>query len=233
MRTQRTGQSVVMMAVMLLATGCVLKRGDDFGSYVGRSETVPIIRVYNVSAGKAPPASTTVMILPPLGDIKSPYSESLQQDIQEELQKYLNARVVTASPKGKLSEYVTEENLAPESGFFDFGEIARLGSLLGVDYMFCTWVSDWRPYPPQTLSLYLVLLETKNGSVLAELDAVFEASEQRVHVALENYLQRRVSRPYDKQNFNVLLESPTAYRHFVVAECCRAMAFELVSDITY
>ncbi len=207
--------------------GCVLQRGVDFGSRAGRAEDIPIIRVYNVEPESWPARNQTILLLPPLGAVTQEYRDSLQRDLQEEFQKYFNARVSDISPKGKMEEYVSGKNLAPESGFFDFEEIKRLGTLMQADYVGCTWVQEIRPYPPQILSLYITILDVSRGVLLAELDATFNASEQKVVVALEDYLQRRRSRSFDLNSLNFMLQSPSEFHLFAVSECCRAMAMEL------
>ncbi len=231
MRTVKQWRAAaVVLSAWVLATGlcgCVLQRGVDFGSRAGRAENIPVIRVYNVVPGSWPDQTQTVLLLPPLGQAIPKYRESLQLDIQEEFQKYFNARVVSVGARGKMEEYVSEKNLLPESGFFDFEEIKRLGALMQADYVVCTWIQEVRPYPPQILSLYITMLDVQGGNLLIELDATFNAAEQKVVVALEDYLQRRRARTYDRNSLDVMLQSPSDFHLFAISECCRAMALEL------
>ena len=231
MHTARRWSRVGGLSALVLMTGlsgCVLQRGVDFGSRAGRAENIPVIRVYNVGPEAWPDQTQTILLLPPLGNAIPKYRESLQLDLQEELQKYFNARVVGVSARGKMEEYVAEKNLAPESGFFDFEEVKRLGALMQADYVVCTWVQEIRPYPPQILSLYMTILDVQRGDLLIELDATFNAAEQKVVVALEDYLQRRRARTYDRNSLDMMLQSPNDFHLFAVSECCRAMALELV-----
>lgn len=218
---------VLLTVVGFFFCGCIAQRGVDFGTFAGRGEDIPIIRVYNTQPGSAPLPGETVLLLPPLGDVSS-FQASLQLDFQEELQKYLNSRVVNISPVGKLAEYVTEENLAPEKGFFDFGEIKRLGELMQTEYVFCTWVQKLRPYPPQVLSLYIAILDVRKGVLIAELDATFNAAEQKVVISLQDFLQRRRARQFDRNNLQTMLQSPSEFHLFAAAECCRALAMEML-----
>jgi hypothetical protein len=221
-----------LLPLVLLLSGCIAQRGVDFGSFAGRAEDIPVIRVYNVNPGSYPPAGETILLLPPLGDLPGDFNIKLQLDFQEELQKYFNARVVSISPTGRLNAYVTEENLAPEKGFFDFGEIKRLGELMQTEYVFCVWVQELRPYPPQVLSLYAAILDTQEGSLVAELDATFNAAEQKVVVSLQDFLQRRRARQFDRNSLNMMLQSPSEFHLFVAAECSRALAMEMIPPET-
>ncbi|MDD2235983.1 MAG: hypothetical protein PHP44_00420 [Kiritimatiellae bacterium] len=225
--------AVLLPAWVLAAglSGCVLQRGVDFGSRAGRAENIPVIRVYNVMNEAWPDQTQTVLLLPPLGQVTPKYRESLQLDLQEEFQKYFNSRVVSVGARGKMEEYVAEKNLVPESGFFDFEEIKRLGELMQTDYVVCTWIQEVRPYPPQSLSLYITILDVTRGDLLIELDATFNAAEQKVVVALENYLQRRRARTYDRNSLDMMLQSPSDFHLFAISECCRAMALELAPTL--
>lgn len=225
---QRLVSSIGATGLLTLLCGCVLQRGVDFGSRAGRAEDIPIIRVYNVAADAWPSQDQTLLLLPPLGEVTPKYRDSLQLDLQEEFQKYFNTRVVDVGAKGKMEEYVSAKNLAPESGFFDFEEVKRLGALMQADYVGCVWIQEIRPYPPQTLSLYMTILDVQRGSLLIELDATFNAAEQKVVVALEDYLQRRRSRTFDRNSLDVMLQSPAEFHLFAISECCRAMALELM-----
>ncbi len=220
---------LIVPAVLLLLTGgCIARRGKDFGSYVGRAEDIPIIRVFNVESDIYPTPKQTILLLPPLGPISPKMRDSLQLDFQEEFQKYFNARVVTISAKGSMAEYVTEKNLAPESGFFDYDEVLRLGSLMQSDFVVCIWVQELRPYPPQTLALYLAIMDVNGNHLIAELDARFNAAEQKVNIALQDYLQRRVARKFDRGSLDMMLRSPAEFHLFATAECSRALAQELI-----
>lgn len=193
---------------------------------MGRAENIPLIRVYNVGDQGAPTSRDTILILPPLGHAGM-YQSKLLSSFQEEFQKYFNARVVSVSGEGRMGEYVNQQNLVPEDGFFDFEEIKRFGSIMQSEYVACIWVQEVRAYPPQVLSLYMTILDVNAGSLLIELDATFNASDQKVVVALQDYLQRRRARRFDRQNLDVMLQSPTEFHQFVAAECSRAMAQEL------
>lgn len=216
-------------AIMLIvSSGCIARRGADFGSYVGRGENIPIIRIFNVEQNSYPTSKQTILLLPPLGDITSKFQNSIQHDLQEEFQTYFNARITSISPQGSMAEYVTEQNLAPENGFFDYDEILRLGKLMQADFVICTWIQELRPYPPQLLALSMAVMDVNKNRLTAELDARFNASEQKVVIAMQDYLQRRIARKFDRASLDMMLSSPAAFHVFAMAETCRALALELI-----
>ena len=213
--------------ILIVTSGCIAQRGRDFGSFAGRPEDIPVIRVYNVQEGNYPGPSQTMLLLPPLGEISPAFRDSLQLDIQEEFQNYFNARITSINAEGKMAEYVAAKNLAPEAGFFDFAEIGRLCELMQTEYAICTWVQELRPYPPQVLTVYMTILDVKQKKLIAELDATFNASEQKVVIALQDYLQRRRARKFNRSNLDFMLQSPSEFQRFAISECCHTLALEL------
>jgi hypothetical protein len=146
-----------------------------------------------------------------------------KQDLLREGQRFLRPRVVGLELDESVSQYVTEENLAPTPGIIDAQEAARLGQVLNASYVLCVWVSKAKVYAPQELAAHFVVVCSETGRVVGEMDAHFNAEEQRVVVAAGEYLQGRRAREYDRSNLEIMLRSPAEYRTFVASLCIRAL----------
>jgi len=226
-------RALMACCVLVSISGCVLKRGVDFGHIVGAAERIPIIRIA-ADADKPPPVLNgheKILLLPILGEnIDQKMLDELSADISEEMRKYVPAFVFEVDADGPLSDYITLENLSPTTDLFDQREVARLGSLLGASHVLCSKVRDARFYVPQLLRLDFVLIDVASASTVADMEGTFDAREQQVQMAMSEYLQRRRGRKYDKTNLDVMLYSPSEFAQFVSSECCRALADRLWSE---
>ncbi len=225
-----TGRALRILAtgaaacVLMVAGGCVAKRGVTFGHWAMRSERINTVRIFVPESGAGFSGDEKLLLLPPLGDMPVDNVAQLQKHIHQEMLNYFRAPVYTISPDGRMKEYLDADNLLLHSGQFDIEEVSRLGELLGVSHVLCVLVRQFRPYPPQVLALSLVMVKTETREVAAEMDATFDASQQEVILAADQYLQTRLAREYSAQNLDILLRSPTQYSGFVSAYCCRILA---------
>lgn len=217
------------MTMVMALSGCMLKRGVDFGYPVGAAERIPLIRISTAPGAEDPLVQdgAKILLLPVLGDVDKEVLEQLRYDVSEEVRKYFNAFVFEVSADGPLSEYITLENLSPTTDLFDQTELSRLGQLLGASHVLACKIKDARFYAPQYLRLYFTLVDVSSALSVMELEGNFDAREQQVQMALADYLQRRRGRKFDKTNFDVMMYSPAEYMQFVTTECCRAMADRL------
>ncbi len=228
MRAAITIVSRILAAAAALApAGCAVQRGRDFGHWAGMAEPVRLVRVYNVDESRLLTTNAVLLLLPAVNDMPQPYRADFQHALLKQLQYYTPARVVDAEPRGSLAEYLKQENIAPTAGQFDFQECGRIGQLLGATHVICCRVKDYRLNPHQLLQLYMAIIESTSGRVIAELDGTFDAAEQQTVLALDDYLQARRSREYDKTNLEIILRSPSEYASFVNAQCCRALAMRI------
>ncbi len=216
--------SVVIFCCLIFLISCVTRRGIDFGHWAGSAENVPLIHVYNLTRNPPLVPSNIIAVLPPLGVLPEEDRDGFHQAFLREAQHYFRAQVIAVKKEGVFVNYLEEKNLAPHPAILDFAEIARLGKLLGAKYMLCSYVREVKQYPPQNYAIYFAMIATDNGNSVCEMDAHFNAMEQRVEVALGEYLQSRRARPYDRTNLEIMLRSPMEYRAFVLAMSCKAMA---------
>ncbi|NCC49905.1 MAG: hypothetical protein EOM20_01690 [Spartobacteria bacterium] len=234
MNTKKYAKSAgVAIAILVMAgSGCILKRGVDFGHPAGAAERIPIIRIAaDFDETPVMTGQEKILLLPVLGkNIDETLLNELTGAISEEMRKYVPAFVFEVDPEGPLSGYITLENLSPTTDLFDQQEVARLGMLLGASHVLCSKVRDARVYAPQLIRIDFVLIDVASASTVADMEGTFDAREQQVQMAMSEYLQRRRGRKYDKTNLDVMLYSPSEYVQFVSAECCRALADRLWSD---
>jgi len=209
---------------LLCFCGCLAQRGIDFGHWAQAGERIPVIRLATSKANPELTGNESLLILPPTGPMSDDLLRDLHDDLCQEMRNYTSAEVVSASRNGVLRDYLTEDNILLTRDMPNRTEVARIGRLVGATHVLCTRVREFRAYPPQVLSLCLVLVATDSSNPVAELDAGFDAADQQVVIALGRYLQRRRARKYDSQNLDIMLRSPSEYRSFVSAECSRALA---------
>ncbi len=209
---------------MALACGCVAKRGVTFGHWAMRSERINTIRVFVPENRAGFSDNEKILLLPPIGNMPTDNLDQLQKHIHQEMLNYFRAPVYTVSRDGRMKEYLHEDNLLLTSDQFDLQEAGRIGELLGATHALCVLVRQFRPYPPQVLALSLVMVETRTREAVAEMDATFDASQQEVMIAADQYMQTRLAREYSAQNLDILLRSPTQYSGFVSSYCCRVLA---------
>ncbi len=229
-RYRAIGKWLGILFGLLLLSACVAQRGIDFGHWAGSAENVPLMHVYNLMRNPPLVSSNIIGVLPPLGVLPESERNDFHQALLREAQHYFRAQVIAVQKEGSFAEYLEEKNLAPHPAILDFSEIARLGKLLGARYMLCAYVREFRQYPPQNYAIYYAMVSTETGNSVCEMEAHFNAMEQRVEVAMGEYLQARRARPYDRTNLEIMLRSPMEYRAFVLAMSCRAMAEALWPD---
>lgn len=215
----------------VLASGCVAKRGVDFGHWARTGERINLIRVFKSVDIKPFSGEETILVLPAIGsDMQPEARERLRRTLQDELRYYFSARIVGLDSKGPLGEYLQESDLKLAGDFSDMQEMGRIGTLVGASHVLYVQVRGYRPYPPQLLNLCLTLVETSTLKPAVELNASFDAGEQQVVLALGDYLQSRRARHYDTQNLDIMLNSPGEYSDFVSSACGRALADATLSD---
>ena len=223
---QKQGMRLWGLAGLLavLATGCVVKRGITFGHWAGTGEKISLIRVYNLDSSLLPPRDAKIVVLPPLSQLPDIPRQEFKQILLKSLRNQVPVPIFEVDPEGPLSDYVREDNLAPTMGVFDFQEAARLGRLLGASHVLCTRVQNFRLHPPQVLAVYVGLVEATSGKVVMEMEGSYDASEQQVVMAMDDYLQSRRARGYDKTNLEIMMRSPIEFQTFVCTQCSKALA---------
>jgi hypothetical protein len=219
-----TLSALLIGSLLALMQGCVVKRGIDFGHWAASAEKIPLIRQHNVDTTKLPGLDAKFALLPPINHMPEPTRAQFKDILLKVLRNHAPVQIFEVDEQGPLSEYVREDNLAPAAGMFDFKEAARLGRLLGASHVLCVRVRDFRLHPPQLLALYWAVVEAASGQVVVEFDASYDASEQQVVMAMDDYLQSRRARGYDKTNLEIMMRSPMEFHSFVCTQCSRTMA---------
>jgi hypothetical protein len=218
---------IIIAFISFLFVSCVSKRGVDFGYWARSGESINTIHVFTPDTNRNMAVCKRVLILPPIGDMPAANLDKLQNNLQKEMQNYFAEPVFTLDKNGDLREYLRKGNITAASDQFNYTEIGKIGEIAAVSHVMAVRVRDFRPYPPQILSVHLVLIESESDNVIAEINANFDASQQVVVLSADDYLQRRLARNYDSQSLDMLLSSPSEYSLFVSAECCRALAEKL------
>ena len=224
---KKLGMPALPVCLTFLSAGCVAQRGIDFGVWGGNAERIEFVRVTQPPDSPSFQGDETVLLLPPMGNIATEQLERLNRILSQEIRNYFPITVFEIEANDSLKRYISKQNLVPFGDKFDAEEVARIGGLLGVSHVLCTFVRDYRPHPPQNLALYLSLIETSERQISAEVNADFDATEQQVVMALRNYLQRRRARVFDKTSLEIMLRSPSEYQAFAMASCSQELAEEL------
>lgn len=223
-QARRAKGRIGLVGALLLLAGCVPQRGVDFGHWAATAERISLIRVLALNEQNLPTRDDLLLVLPPINHMPEPSKHQFQTILADALRVYCPVRILEVDVKGPLAEYVTEANLAPTVGIFDFQEAARIGRLLGATQVLCTRVDSYRLHPPQKLSIYFGIIQANSGAVVAELEGSFDAKEQQVVMAIGDYLQSRRSKEYDRTSLDSLLRSPTEFATFACNLCSREMA---------
>ena len=219
---------LALAALGLLAEGCFIpRRGADYGSYQGVTESVPLIRVLQAVPGHPLSGGERLLILPLFGKADEESLAALRGIMAEETRKYFPCPVQAVAADGPLAAYVGAENLCLDGERFNTNEIVRLGAYLQATHVLVAGIRVLRPHPPQNLELNAAVIEVPSGRTLIEMDAGFCASEQRVLRALGRYMDGRAALPYEQSSLEHLLRSPSEYDRFVLADCSRALAENL------
>jgi hypothetical protein len=219
-----------MAACLLLAigsAGCVSRRGIDFGHWARSPERIAVVRIVHDDTATAITNRDTILVLPPVGAMDESIRTAFHRELFQQAQNAFPAAVLDLQMSPAWNAVLSDENMTADGRLLNYAEIARLGSLLGVSHVLCLRVRDYRPYQPQVLSVWAAVVDTRTKRAAVELSGCFDASEQQVVVAVGDYLQARQARKFDQQNLDILLASPTEYRAFVLAHCCRDLADSL------
>lgn len=216
-------------AVLMIFTcsGCTVQRGVDFGHWARSTERVYPVRFSNPSGQERASEISIIGIVPVFGNMEQSYLDQLNNNIISEAGFYVNAQLAPVQRDGKFAQYITKENVMPIDGVFNAREIARLGLLMGVSHMLACKVVESRLHPPQMLSLHFVVVDCSSFQTIIEMNARFDAAEQTTLLALDQHLQGRSSRKYDKTNLDIILRSPLEFGRFVSSECMKALSQEI------
>lgn len=212
--------------LLLVTSGCVAMRGVHFGHIAGAGSDVPLMRVFTSDHARLH-GGERILLLPPAGEGSDEAKRRFQQDLYRCMRLDFSASVITVGAVEHLQPYVTESNLLTDDGFFDIREAALLGRLLGFSHVAGVYVNADRAYHPQVKDIRVMLISVRDIEPVAVLEGVFDASEQKVVVALADYLQRRRARVYSTTSLDVMLRSPAEYSAFVAALCSRRLAHTL------
>ncbi len=213
----------VGIAGALVLSGCAVYRGVDFGHWAGRPEDRSLTQVYDVKPVRHPKPGEFILVLPPMGAMEETYRPVLHTRVYVEAQQNIPARVNMLQLDRRLAEYVNEKNMVPVPGQFDFQEVGRVGRLLGASHVICIWVNKAIFTAPQNLDLYFAVVESEEGAVVAQMSAQFDASEQKVVMALNDYLQAYRAREFDRPNLDFIQRSPSEYMAFVANRSMNAL----------
>ena len=174
-----------------------------------------------------------ILVLPPYSKEVSPELRKLiHRSLVQELRNYLPANVLSLEIDEGSQCYTGTENIRVIGDVLDPDEVGRLGSLVNASHVIAVYVHEFRPYPPQKISLRLVVVDVELLQDIVHLDGVFDASEQQVVLALSDHLQARRARRFDTQSLGIMLQSPAEFSGFVSARCAETGARELKSGLS-
>lgn len=220
------GLCMAVFAILLLP-GCVVQRGIDFGHWAQTGQKIPLTRFIIPAQPQSRTPLTKIALLPTIGKLPSSSLETIDTHMLQEAQLAFQTPVIMIDRNGKMAQYVTLKNLIPMGDIWNNREIARLGQLMGVSHVLCWRVRNWRQYQPQNMIIDFILVETTYGAMEMEMLAAFDAREQQVIIALDQYLRNRSARKYDRQNLDIILRSPKEYCGFIATECMWGMSEKL------
>lgn len=216
-----------LLLLLICSSGCVAARGKDFGHWARTAEKIRLVHIYNFKEQNSLNDKETILLLPPVGRMPGNNLKDLQSNMYQEMRNYFPVSVFTTTSEKIQTDYMTDDNLYLTGDKFNPGEVGRLGKLMGASQVICTHVRDFRPYLPQVLALYIVVVNTVSGEITAEINATFDSAEQQVILAAGEYMQSRRARKFDSQSLDILLRSPTEYSAFVSAQCASEMKEKL------
>gem|GEM_PF-6066040 len=215
------------VVLSLCATGCAVCRGFDFGHIAGKPEKRSLTRVTIKDRTALPSADSIVLVLAPFGEMAKDSSENLHTALLKETRQNLPGRVSKTDPDTNMARYLSQANLMPTPGVFDAGEIARSGRILGATHVIAAWVYECRTHAPQNVDLFMILVDAEKGTVAAEISGQFDAAEQKVSVAMNNYLQACSARHFDKTSIEIIRLSPREYQAFVAYYCLKSLGLSV------
>ena len=215
--------------VLLLTNGCVLQRGDDFGSWVGRPEATTLVRITKDQETQPLATADRVLLLPVTGELPETQARMLQQNFFREACNYLPANIIELKDNVRPAGYATRNNLYPDGITLDVREASRLGALLGVTHVLAVYVREYRPYHPQVLTLRLSLIDVRAQRQRVNMESAFDATQQQLMTTMADYLQQRRARKNDTTSLDVMLRSPAEYAAFAASFCCKSLAQTLAA----
>jgi hypothetical protein len=222
---KRTHPARALTALLLLFTsGCVLQRGENFGSWTGRAEPTTLVRITKDQETQPLATADRCLLLPITGDLPENQARRLQQDFFREACNYLPANIIELKDQAQPAGYASRNNLYPDGLTLDVREACRLGALLGVTHVIAVYVREYRPYHPQVLTLRLSLIDVRAQRLRVNMEAAFDATQQQLLTSLADYLQQRRARKNDTTNLDVMLRSPAEYAAFAASFCCKSLA---------
>lgn len=223
-RTRERLPAALIVCLLPLICGCVVRRGVDFGHWARPGEQIDTVRIFGPAEEDRLSGNERILLLPPMGKMTRKNMDAIRVSLYHAMRHRFPAEISYAKKDGRLAEYLAEDNLLLFDGTFNFQESGRLGRLLGASHVLCVRVCKLRPYPPQVLSLRFALVETESCQAVAEMSAIFDASEQQVVTQLGDYMQSRRARKFNQQNLDIMLRSPSEYTAFVMDRCLYAFA---------
>ena len=225
-----TPWAALAATALLLTGGCVVQRGDDFGSWIGRAEPTSLVQITKDPGTLPLKSGDRCLLLPISGSMSESSAQLLQQDFFREACNYLPANVCTLPASARAATYASANNLYPDGITLDVQEACRLGALLNVNYVIAVQVREYRPYHPQILTLRLSLLDVTARHMRICMEAAFDARQQQLVTAIGDYLQARRARKYDNTNLEIMLRSPAEYAAFSAAFCCQSLSETLATS---
>jgi len=215
------------LGLMLISSGCVAKRGVDFGHWARTAERVELVKVFVDSEHTNLKGNEIVLLLPPFGSILEKHRKDLQNNLFQEMRNYFPARVIMLEKNSSFSEYLDGDNMLYSGNVVNPQEAGKIGQLAGATHVVCVVVNELRPYQPQNLSLTIHVIDSKLCKSIGEMNANLDCAEQQVVMAMSDYLQGREARKHDIQSLDILLSSPTHFSAFASAKCSKVLAENL------
>jgi hypothetical protein len=220
----RTAAGVTAPGVAILfSAGCLAQRGADFGHWSRTPERIELVRVFKTESDTPFAVGERMLVLPPVGQGLEEARRGLLNHILREIQYASAVHPFQIGDRVLPARYWREDNVADATGRFDLQEVVRIGRLFETRYVLCVHVRAWRPYAPQVLALHMTLVHVEAGERVAELNASFNAAEQQVVVAMDDWLQARRARKYDAQSLDIMLRSPAEFGAFATARCVQSL----------
>ncbi len=217
-----------VLAVCLLLSGCVLQRGEDFGSWVGRPEATTLVRITRDQETRPLATADRCLLLPVTGELPEPQARMLQQTFFREACNYLPANIIELKDNERPAGYATRHNLYPDGITLNVQEASRLGALLGMTHVIAVYVREYRPYHPQVLTLRVALVDVRARRQRVNLEAAFDATQQQLMTTMADYLQARRARKNDATNLEIMLRSPAEFAAFAASFCCKSLSQTLL-----
>lgn len=214
------------LCLVWMAGGCAARLGRDYGHPVfPAAEYYHIQHIQRVLSGEERGLIyiDRLLLVPPAGEIPPELAEVFMHSLRQELQQILPGSVQVPESRGTYASYVTEGNLLLDSGRPNTEELARMGGVAEASHVLFVRLLDFRPYPPQRISMEWTLVDVKAEAERLLLVGGMDASEQVVLIAADRFLRERRAFPYTSENLDLLLRSPRAYSSFAVAQAVNAL----------